>query len=561
MFFRFVTDSIRKINCDIYSVIHLIYQLQFSFMKKVLLLFLLLHPIASTFSQSKIRPTFNDLEIGTDFRTNTPLRGRELGFGMPVYRIHPLPDQSAFAVMLRQKNPNREMWTMKGEVMVFDPASGQAKWQRKFKYAQSQWLLEGNVILQQRGNKLDRLNPENGLPLWKSKGIAFKIFPEFGRALCYNLQDGGFNLMQGVDLETGKSVWNRQIPGLYGWENLEMLDDETALIKSSGLHTVKIADGLGWDVHRVSHAEKVDMGRVGLAVLTGVALGAASGALSGGAYYAVPYGGGYTNIFLEISSNLVHDNGAVFFASKNKISCHSLDGQTVWSADLNEKQTSKSHLFKEGNVLYMINTGYAMKYGSPARFGTPFIAAFDAATGKQLFMKVWGERKNYFTDYMVQGRDLYLLYRDKLEIHEFSPEGLTQKNAMSMHNETEMRSFVSDELFAKKDSVCSQLSLDRDNYYILSEAGDILQFNNDFVLVGKVDKDILYKNYFESAQFRFLGNRKETFIVSKADNMPVAHCEMPATVSRFGTKFYYHKTNLNVVEVDMSQFLAAMATP
>ena len=528
-------------------------------MKKNLLLFLLLYPVASTFSQSKIQPVFNEFQTGIDFRTNTPLKGREIGFGMPVFRIHPLPDESSFAVMLRKKNPNKEVWTFKGEVMVFDIASGQTKWQKKFKYAQSQLLLDGDVILQQRGNKLERLNPDNGLPLWTSKGIAFKVFPELDRALCYNLQDSGFKVMQGIDLENGKSVWHRYVPGTYGWQDLQMLDDETALIKSSGLHWVRITDGEGWSVDRVSYAEKVDMKRVGLAVLTGVAMGAASGALSGGAYYAygIPYGGNaYMNLFLDICSNLVFSKDTIFFAAKNKISCLSLEGKTIWSADLNEKQTSKSHLFREGDVLYMINTGHATKYGSPARFGTPFIAAFDASTGRQLFMKVWDERKNYFTDYMIQGRDLYLLHRDKLEIHEFSPEGLTQKNIIDMPDGDEIRSFVSDELFAKKDSACAQLSLDRDHYYLLSQAGDVLKFNNDFAFVEKVDKNILYRNYFENAHFRFLGNSRETFVVDKINNLPVAHCEIPVSASRFGTRFYYRKSNLNIAEMDMRPFMS-----
>ncbi|MCF0055066.1 hypothetical protein [Dyadobacter sp. CY356] len=528
-------------------------------MKKGLLLFLLLYPVFSTFSQSKIQPVFANLEIGTDFRTNTPLMGRELSFGMPIYNLHQLSDES-FAVMLRKKNPNKKMWTYAGEVLTFNPVSEQIKWQKKFKYAQSCLIMEGNVMLQQRGNKLERLNPDNGMPLWKSKGVPFKIFPELGRALCYNLQEGGYQLMQGVDLENGKSVWSRNVPGSYGWENLEMLDHETALIKSSGLHLVKISDGYGWDIDRVSHAEKVDMKKVGLAVLTGVALGAASGALGGAYYgYAVPYSGdGYTNMFLEISSNPVYNNDTVFLASKNRISCHSMDGKTFWTSELNDKQTSKSHLFKEGNVLYLINHGYAIKFGIPASFGTPFIAAFDASTGQQLFMKVWGERKNYFTDYMVQGNELYLLYRDKLEIHEFSPEGLTKKNTIDRPEGDKMHSFISDELFSKKDSVFTQLSLDNAHYYILTEAGEILQFNNDLTFLGQLDKNSIHKSYFENIDFRFLGNDKETFIVSKADNLPVAHCEIPATALLLGRKLYYRKPNLNMVAFDLQPFMSTI---
>lgn len=522
-------------------------------MNRFLLFFLLLGPCVAALAQSSIQPTITDREIGTDYRTNTPLKAREFNFGMPVYRIHPLPDGQTFAVMLRKKNVNNnELWGMKGEVMVFDQSSRETKWRRKFKYAQSQLLLDDHVILEQRGNKLERLNPENGMPIWTAKGTAFKVYPELNRALCYDMGSDGRKIMHGVDLGSGKSLWQRGVPGLYGWESIDMLDDTTALIKSSGIHTVSLTNGFGWDVDRVSHAEKVDMKKVGLAVLTGVTVGA----LGAGLYY-MPYGN-FSNMFLEISSNPVFDNDAVFFAAKNKISCHSLSGKTVWSTDLNEKQTSKSHLFKEGNVIYMINTGYAMKFGQPSRFGTPFVAAFDAATGQQLFMKVWEERKNYFTDYMIQGHDLYLLYRDKLEIHEFTPEGLTQKYKMGMFDDTHMKEFVSDNLFTRTDSACSQLSLDRDHYYIHSEEGDLLKFTNEFVLVGKVDKNTLYKNCFETGRFRFLGNPAETFIFNKADNRLTAQLPVPLSATMMGSKLYYREQGSNIVEVDISRFLDEM---
>jgi len=127
-----------------------------------------------------------------------------------------------------------------------------------------------------------------------------------------------------------------------------------------------------------------------------------------------------------------------------------------------------------------------------------------------------------------------------------------------MQGGDKMHSFVSDELFSKKDSVCSQLSLDRTHFFILSEAGDILQFDNDFVPLGKVDNNTVYRKYYENMDFRFLGNGKETFIVSKTNNLPVAHCEIPANALRFRTKFYYKKPNMNVVEFDMAPFMSVV---
>jgi hypothetical protein len=79
--------------------------------------------------------------------------------------------------------------------------------------------------------------------------------------------------------------------------------------------------------------------------------------------------------------------------------------------------------------------------------------------------------------------------------------------------------------------------------------------------LGKVDKNTIYKKYFENMDYRFLGNDKETFIINKADNMPVAHCEIPVTASRLGTKFYYRKSNLNIVEFELRPFMNTVGDP
>lgn len=518
-------------------------------MKKGLLLFLFLHAFVSAFSQSHIQPVVRDSVVGKDYRTNLPLKAREFDFGMPVYRIHPLPEQESFAVMLRKKKASNDFWTTKGELLLFNAGSKEVKWRKKFKYAQARLLVDGNVLLEQRAKKVERLDPENGMPMWTAQSIAYKVYPELDRALGYDVQSG-LKTLHGLDLKTGKVLWQRNVPGYYGWENLDMLDAETALIKSSGIHSVKVTDGTGWDVDRTSHSEKVDMKQVGMAVLLGVATGVASG----GAYYSMP-NGSFTNLFLEISSNLLYDNNTVFFAAKNKISSYTLTGERLWTTELNEKQTSKSHLFRDGDVVYMINTGHAIKFGARAPFGTPFVAAFDAGTGKQLFMKMWDERKNFFADYLIQGRDIYLLSRNKLEIHELSPEGLSKKAAFEMPDKMQMKEFVSDFQFIKKDSVCSQLSLDTTHYYIYSEQGELLKFNNEFLALEKLDDPSLYRTYFQNKDFRFLANSKETLIVDRQTGQIAAQCPVPFMGVKAGSKLYYRKKNNNIVEVDISPFL------
>ncbi|KQS31000.1 PQQ-binding-like beta-propeller repeat protein [Dyadobacter sp. Leaf189] len=435
---------------------------------------------------------------------------------------------------------------MAGRLTRIDMESGATRWDKKQKYGITTVQQVDNVIMDQKGAKLSRLNPEDGKPLWNRQTTAYRVYPELNLALCYDYAATGPNTLHGINLKTGQSMWRREVPGEFGWQKTEMLDDTTLMVISEGLHTLGLTQGKGWSVNRVAHTKKTDMGKVGLAVLGGVAAASAG-------YMAIPMGS-FSDYLLNISSNVLHSGDVFYFAAKEKISCHTWDGEKLWETDLNTKKTSKSHLFREGNVIYMLNMGHASKYGRLTALGNPYVAAFDAETGKELFLKEWEERKNFIADYMIQSNELYMLYRDKVDIQRFSPEGLIQKYVVRIDEKSNMRSFVSDEIFIRQDSIYQQASLDQDHFYLFSETGELFRFTNDFEKFEKVDSKSVYLKYLETDGYVFVGNRKETFILDRTTMRTAARCNAPANSPVYDRKMYY-KNNNSIYALDISTFL------
>lgn len=281
-------------------------------------IFLLLFSLGSQFGVAQtISPiTITTEEGGTDHRTNTPVPVKKYRFHLPVYKFYPLSDGSSTVVQLRKLNASGNYWANKGEITVFDAEDGSTLWNKKMKYLQSSMFTEGNVIFEQRLGKLSRLNPETGAVLWKSKSSIHGIYPYFNMLLGYNYGSTGFQTLHGLDINTGKSMWNRNVSSEYGWERVEILDDSTRMIIGAGLHTINLVNGKGWDMPRETYAKKTDIKKVGLAVLGGAAAVAFGGMM-------IP--GDLTDMYLNISSNVLFDEDNLYYAAKNKISYRSMN--------------------------------------------------------------------------------------------------------------------------------------------------------------------------------------------------------------------------------------------
>src|SRR5690606_1196566 len=90
------------------------------------------------------------------------------------------------------------------------------------------------------------------------------------------------NMLEGIDLITGKPIWQREISREYSWNDVFYLNDSILLIAAAGLHTLNIFDGTGWDYNTITGKKDYTASAIG----TG--LGIVAGLLTG--TYAVSTG-------------------------------------------------------------------------------------------------------------------------------------------------------------------------------------------------------------------------------------------------------------------------------
>lgn len=377
---------------------------------------------------------------GMDYRTSEPVPALRYTFMANIYEYSHDAKTNTLRIILRDSTTNG-YWSKAGALLTVNATDQTLKWTKDLNFRSEDLSFNGNLIFLMKGNNLHRINEDNGEALWvKRKERMFASFPQEGVGLTYNLSLAPETLI-GVDLATGKTKWTRTINSL-NWEHTNLLPDSNLLIASSGIHTLDLKTGKGWDLNRITTDEKMNNGKAAWAMVGGVAFGALGGAM-------IPYG--MTDLFMNISSNVLYDGDEIYYAGRNKISRIALaDGKTAWSKNIDGKISSKSFLFKEGNTLYMINMGYALNSGQKGRMGKPYVAAFDADTGEQLFLDLFDTSRSFMLDYELHGGELRLLFDDRFERYEYSGKGLKLKGRYEYKQEQKPKGFVSRNFFSKK---------------------------------------------------------------------------------------------------------------
>ena len=128
-------------------------------------------------------------------------------------------------------------------------------------------------------------------------------------------------VLEGVNLISGNSIWEKELNREYGWNKTIQLNDSTILIAASGLHTVNIKNGSGWDFNLVTGQK--DYKETIAKNVAGITIGILTGT------YITSSG---PNVVREIISNIIIDSSEIYIASKESISkINKVNGKIIWS--------------------------------------------------------------------------------------------------------------------------------------------------------------------------------------------------------------------------------------
>ncbi len=416
--------------------------------------------------------------------------------------------------------------------VVYDLANDTVMWFADDDFLVSRVVKYGTFYLHIEKNKCSRLNGETGKRLWTAPFFVYHVDPVRKIALGYKIDKSrSTTILQGLNLVDGKVLWERSLSKRYGWNEAVSLDTSSVLVVSEGLHLVRLNDGSGWDYSAVTGELNTAEGVASISALTALTIAAALN----GSFISMPTPP--SQVVYDVVSNVCQDSAGFYFAAKNQISCVDLNGQLKWCTDLPDNVTSKSFLIKNGNTLYLINTGYAYRNQKQIPYGNPFISAYDALTGRKAFFKSIHDSSSPINNYKFQDDTLYLLFDDRIVGIRLANGSLVYDKTVECPDE-KMMAFAGSKICVKTDKSYPCLALrDLSQHCILMDNNDVWVLNNNMDLVQKIKKDDYYIHYLDENEYSYFAHGNKTIVVN-AENEIMATLDIFENLYKRGSKLF-----------------------
>jgi outer membrane protein assembly factor BamB len=496
-------------------------------MKKILIIGIICCFGLHTIAQNSLEILNNERSFGNNLITNKEIVGSEYIFTERIEQTYLETKSNRITIQLRGFLLGGPYLKNNGQVVLYDLNNKKTIWNKSINYQYYSIEQNGKYIFKTGMNKTYCLDFENGENLWKARNSIAFINPDLNIGIGYipfinyYISDNSF---EGIDLKTGETIWKRKINHDYGLNDIFMLNDSVAMVVSSGLHSVNLKNGLGWDYE----------------------------AKTGVPYLQVKK--------TEIKSNVIIDSLDIYFASKEKISRLDINGKLIWSTPLPENLTSTSNIILLDSTLYMINSGSSQCGYAILKQGKPFLAAFDIKNGEKLFLKTVDDKSGKIIGSVIRNDELVLLYKDKIAKCSVKDGSLILERTFDTGKYGELEGFINYNIFNKFDSAYKSLALtDTINNYVYTKKRSIVAIDKNLEIVKQYDIDQLYKFYLKYNKLRFLANKDNTIVINK-DNKIVAKIDIPDKAKRIGSKLYFVREK-SIIEIDLNEITQVETKP
>lgn len=457
-------------------------------------------------AQKDIIVLTNKKQFGKDLVTGEIIEGHEYTFPNRIQDFQIDTVNNYLTILLRGLSKNGKWLNNKGHFIRYDIEERKVLWSEKIAFQVESIEQFGSVTLRTTGGKSYCLDSETGEELWEVKNSLILVDPIEDIGIGYKIQPakGKQNTLQGIDLNTGRPIWEREINREYSWNDFFYLNDSTLLVGASGLHTVNIVDGTGWDYNTTTGKKDYTASAVG----TG--LGIAAGLLTG--MYSVTTG---HNLVRDVVSNIIVDSLSLYFASKEHLVRLDKKGEIIWRKTLPSDMTSRSWIFKSGQNLVMVNRGYAYMGYRQLDFGTPFIASFDLYTGDQnYFVTVSDEKKEIIKGLEQNEEELLFVYNDHVAKYAISDGKQIIDRSFNIQDFGELNYFVGNQVFVQRDSLFFSLpQIDSSKHYLYTKNETVLVLNSDLKIEDKLEAEECYIYYLNKDNKKFIAKDNQTYVI------------------------------------------------
>lgn len=499
-----------------------------------------------SFGQKDFQVWHNEKVVGKSFIDNAEIKGTEYVFPERIHETFLDTTNGFLTVQLR--GLRKEKWlSNKGNILQYDLNNKILLWSKKIAYQTSSLQQFSNTMIFTVANKSNCLDIRTGNEIWKVKNNIYYVDPVDNIGIGYRFKSstGYSNELEGIDLKSGNVIWKRDLNREYGWNDIFYTNDSTMIVVAAGLHSININSGQGWDYNTIT-GKKDYTGTV-----AANAAGAALGILTGTFVMSTGH-----NLVRDIVSNSLVDSVYIYFASKEQLSkIDKQTGEIAWKYPFPNDLASKSSIFMNDSIVFMVNKGYAFMGYRQLDFGKPFIAAFDRETGKQKYLTLINVKKDPILGFQLLQDEMYLVFKNRIAKH--SIKNGSQILEKEFHEEIfgDLKYFVGNQVFVTNENndLVSLPQSDTSKVFVFTNQGKTLSVDNQLNVTDTIDYEDLSIYYLRTADLKFIAKDKQTLII---DNNGKRIAEIEATTNAFLIgETLYDKRNKSFIAVDLKEII------
>lgn len=507
-------------------------------MRFILFVFLILNFAYQSYSQNIAK---SDTILTKDLITNSDIKAKVYNFENWIYKLYIDSTSNTSTFVLRELSKDKKEYKSEGNISVLDLDKEEILWDKKISKNNDfdNFYQLDSLLVYSDNDKFELLNIQNGNQLWHTDRYLYYIIPKKKIALTYPATNKTSKL-EAFDLTSGYSLWKREFNNEKGWEDIKSVNDSIYLIYANGFHTLNINNGKGIDIYAKTEKENY----TGVVVTSAASL--ALGLLTG--YFYIPTNG--PSVVDNIRSNALIDSSAIYFASRKNLSKISNDKITLWKVDLPNKHTSYSNLFIRDSILYMVNYGYANKYGKKIAYGKPFFNAYNSYTGNLIYsVKLEGKS---VLEYKIKQDRIIFLSSDGISQYSLADGSFISNRKFDPERYGNISSFVDNKVYYNNNSIYQPLiKEDKNNYCIYFSNGNAHLLNSRF---ETIDEKTYNEQYFLNSkynEFEILTQDTLTILINK-EGKPILNLPnfYNATISEGKL---YGKNGNKFLEIDLNQ--------
>lgn len=500
------------------------------------------------FSQkNQIQVSSNDKVFGKSHIDNSAIKGVEYIFPERISKTFIDTTTGLLTVQLRGLSKNEKWLNNTGNIVQYDIKNNSVLWQKKIAYATSSLQQFSNTLIYSVGNKSYCLDNRTGNELWEVKNNIYFVSPNENIGIGYKSKNPTkpSNELEGIDLKNGNILWKRDLNREYGWNSVFYTNDSTLIVVAAGLHAIDIKTGKGWDYNTITGKKDytgtvtANAVGVGLALLTGT-LVTSSG----------------HDVVRDLVSNVLMDSSSFYFSSKDQLAkINKQTGDLIWSSSFPKDYASKSSIFMNDSLVFMVNNGSAFMGNRPLDFGKPFIAAFDRESGVQQYLSVINRKDDPILGFQLLDNDIYLVFKNRMAKYSKETGHLIIEKDFQTAEFGELKHFIGNKVFItnQQDDFVSLPQSDTSKVFVFTGQDKTLAIDKELNVLDTIKYEDLSIYNLRTKDHKLISKDKETQIINNQGKR-IAVVEASSNSFLIGNTLY-DQQNSSFLAMDLKDIL------